>query len=146
MLKKDVLDYIDNSGSERSGSSTILAEILGVTGAAVSQWIMLPREQAKALHKLLRLPIVIKRYGLIKEGKPVFKAKDYDNYDSGVLRRQELRQLKRLSEKYNSDEVNKKEIAARKRKAKAVLERADRQKTLGNKVAVLTTFIKKLIK
>ena len=150
MLLKDVLNYIDGSSGERSGSRARLAEILGVSGAAVSQWGMrLPQDKAESFVELIKRPDIIEMYDLRYTNKPVFNASDYLSYKENrisEIRKNEIDQRAKLNEKYGSKAILQEKIAYRSVEAQKALDRADRQKTYGNKVTVLTTFIKKLIK
>lgn len=81
MKKTEVLDYLKTTRSCMRGdygSASLLAEMLEVSGAAVSRFgDIIPVNQAIKLHRLLRDPKKIEKYGLPAKGKLRFDMELY---------------------------------------------------------------------
>lgn len=130
MLKRELLNYINKEGGHRSGASIILAEMLGVSAAAVSQWgTRIPIAHADTLNKLFCDDEFRNKYNLIGKGWPIFSEDEYAKDKNAALdSKAKIANDKRLSDA-----------------ATRVLDKAEAVKSDDRRIGVLTRFIKGLI-
>lgn len=83
MRKEEVLEYLKsskNTEKNKGGNGTVklLAEMLGVTPGAVSQYDLIPIKNAVKLDRIFNNKEERNKYGLLAKGRPVL---DYSLYD-----------------------------------------------------------------
>lgn len=78
MLKKEVIEYLSEAKTWNRGPSSLLAELLEISNAAVTRFgDVLPVKQAIKLDKILRDSEVLKKYGLRVKPRPRFDTELY---------------------------------------------------------------------